>query len=163
MGLRDQLERKPVRTATFPVAVQDTAALEVALEEAQTLLLRAQADDVQSGADAPSQATLDAQEAYDGALARVQACYVDVELESMDPDAFEVLCAEHTGEDGELDIDEFRPYLVAACVTDTELQDADWWQAQLSSKRWATGEREALYALCWRLNFSPPRGRLGKG
>src|SRR3546814_1674833 len=84
-------------------------------------------------------------------------------LASVEPDEFEKLLAEHTDADGELDVETFRPILAAACATDPELKDPAWWAEQMASAKWALGEREALYVACWRLNFSPPRGGLGKG
>lgn len=163
MGVRDRLEGKGRRTATVPVPVEDPAEHEKALEAAETFLAAARARDAREDAQTPSQAVLDAQAVCDGALARLEACFERVEFGSMEPAAFEALLAEHTDVEGELDVDTFRPILIAACATDSELQDAAWWAEQLGTPKWAHGEREALYVACWRLNFSPPRGRLGKG
>lgn len=163
MGARDRIEGKERRSTTiFRVPLADPTQAEEALEDARTFLTAETARDAQAGADAPSQATLEAQEVYDGALARVEECFEPVELAALEPAEFEALLAEHAGEDGDLDVETFRPALVAACVTDPELKDPAWWAEQFESKKWALGEREAMYVACWRLNFSPPRGRLGK-
>lgn len=164
MGARDRIEGKQRRTTTIVrVPLADPTEAEEALEQAQTFLTAELAKDAQPGADAPSRATLQAQVVYDGALARVEECFEPVELAAMEPAEFEALLAEHAGEDGELDVETFRPILVAACATDPELKEPAWWAEQFASKKWALGEREAMYVACWRLNFSPPRGRLGKG
>lgn len=163
MSARDRIEGKKRRTSIFHVPLQDPTEPEQALEDAQTFLTAARAKDAKSATDAPSQATLEAQAVYDGALARVQECFEPVELASMEPEAFEELIAEHVDADGEADSDALRPILAAACATDPELKDPAWWAEQLDSEKWALGEREALYVACWRLNYSPPRGRLGKG
>lgn len=103
-----------------------------------------------TGGDEATTADLEAE--MHQAEANLEALYVDVVLQALEPGDFEALVDAHTDADGGIDRAAFLPEALAASAADESLQDEDWWREQLATPRWTDGERSILFATVSALN-----------
>lgn len=156
MSLRDRLSAKARRHLDHPVVIDDpqVAAAEVGAQEQLLLAARMSGDRAEI-----ERATA----AVEAARAAVAACFAMVGFDALDPVDYEELTRSFLDDDGRLDIDAVLPALAAACASDEDLRDPQWWAAELASGRWNAGEVRHLFAELTALNMSIPPAGLGKG
>jgi hypothetical protein len=90
---------------------------------------------------------------------------VEIELQSLPDDQWEAAIAELGDEDREnFNLSSILAVLTAASCTDPELQDTEWWAAQLARPEWTDGDKSSLASTLLNLNvFAPRFEALGKG
>lgn len=143
-SLKERLAAKKKRRVVLPVTVAEATDEEAArLTLAQAQLLKA----ISEGKD-----TADLEAEVEAAK---EANQVDVAFTATDPDTFEKVIANYQGEDG-IDRERALPVVAALCADDPELQDDEWWTAELSSGKWNHGERLALWRALLHINSSSP-------
>jgi hypothetical protein len=171
VSLRDLIEAKQRRTATHPILVGNPSA---AVAETKRLAseflehMRVVADKKKAGkkptkADTDKQAKIEAD--LEAAQARRAEMTVEIELQSLPDDEWEAAIAELGDEDREnFNLSSILAVLTAASCTDPELQDAEWWAAQLARPEWTDGDKSSLASTLLNLNvFAPRFEALGKG
>ena len=161
MSLRALIEGKQRRTAKLPILVGD---LHAASAEVATLRAALQIQQAQRGARAkPTKAQEKTRADLQAALERQAACVVEIELQALPDDQWDVLFADlQEDESGELDLASIHAPLLAASCTDPELQDAEWWAEQLKQPHWSKGDRASISATLLQLNTYTPQGVPGK-
>ena len=161
-SLKSRLEGKPRHRVTYLVQVADTTDAEAALDVARravALLELTGAQNDESRDDDLTQARAEQQDA----TAALSACYepvVFVALSNLDMERIE---SAHQDAKGELDRSTIGPVLAAACAEDEDLQDAEWWRAQLAGEQWSMGDKDSLVTTLLTLNWHTPPASLPKG
>jgi hypothetical protein len=171
MSLRDLIEAKQRRTANHPILVGNPSAAAAEVKALLGSLLehsRAVAEKRKTGkrptkADGEREAQLKAD--LEAAEKRRAAMTVEIELQSLPDDEWEALIAELDDEARErYELTSILAVLTAASCTDPELQDAEWWAAQLKRPEWTDGDKSSLASTLLNLNvFAPRFEALGKG
>lgn len=156
MSLRDRLSAKARRHLDHPVVIDDLQVAAAAVGAQEQLLWAAR-----MGGDAAEIEAATA--AVAAAKAAVTACYEFVGFDALDPNDYEELTRSCLDDDGRLDIDAVLPALAAACATDEDLRDPQYWASELGSGRWNAGEVAHLFAELTALNQAIPPAGLGKG
>ncbi|GAA2242488.1 hypothetical protein GCM10010401_14250 [Rarobacter faecitabidus] len=155
-SIKEQLEAKRRRTASVLIPVEDARREASEMERAKGRLALALAEESQ-GDTSELEAELEA------AVSAWQAKHAEVVFQALGSDVYEGLLAPHYGAGGDLDPVAATPVLAAACAVDEDLQDIDWWIAQVASDRWSRGERADLFTALLQLNVdglyrSVPKG-----
>jgi len=171
VGVRDLIEAKQRRTASQPILVGNPSAAVAEVKQLSVDLLehmRAMAAKKQAGkkptkADTDHEAKLKAD--LESAQKRHASMTVEIELQSLPDDEWEAAIAELDGDAREnYDLSSILAVLLAASCTDPELQDAEWWAAQLARPEWTDGDKSSVAATLLNLNvFAPRFEALGKG
>lgn len=156
MSVRDRLSAKGRRHLDHPVVIDDPEAAAAAVAAQDQLLWAAR---MQGDQDEIERASA----ALEKAKAAAAACYEWISFDALDPTDYEDLTTRFLMEDGRLDVDAVLPALAAACATDEDLQDPEYWAAELGSGRWNAGEVHHLFAELTALNQGIPPAGLGKG
>ena len=169
MGLRDLIEGKQRRTAKVPILIGNpsAAAAEVATFRVALATHLAEMDGkrpkkpTKADQDREKQLRADLEEAE----RRHAAIVVDVEVQSLPEDEWEAALAGLPEEAREsYELNDILAVLLAASCVDEELQDADWWAAQLARPTWTDGDKSAISRTLLELNVLVPRlAALGKG
>lgn len=171
MGVRDRIEAKQRRTATWPLLVGNPSAAAAEVETFRKALAAHQAVQAErkKAGKRPTKADLQREGKLradlQAALARMAESVEMVELQSLPDDEWEALFGPiEPGEDGDYDLSSIHAVALAASCTDPELQDADWWAQQFARPEWSKGDRSTLSRLLLELNVYAPRfDALGKG
>lgn len=170
MSLRERLAAKARRRAVYRVQIDDTAAAERTFQaHAAALALKLSTRPALEAEEGFDVAAFDVdvarlQASVDAARADLDACYVDVELQALPDDEWDaVLATSPRGDDGDIDLDDVRAALLAACAVDPELQDEQFWTERLADPAWTKGEKIALNNTLLALNLNAPAGSQGKG
>lgn len=171
MGVRELIEGKQRRTATHPILVGNPSAAAAELKQLQASLLehvKALGDKSRAGkkptkADNDRESQLKA--AIEAAESRRAAMTVDIELQSLPDYEWEAALEQLDDDEREkYELNGILAVLLAASCTDPELQDAEWWAAQLKRPEWTDGDKSALSQVLLSLNvFAPRFEALGKG
>lgn len=156
MSLRDRLSAKARRHLDHPVVIDDPQVAAAAVGVQEQLWFAAR----MSGEAAEIERTKAALEAAKAALT---ACYEFVGFDALDPNDYEDLTRSFLDDDGRLDVDAVLPALAAACASDEDLRDPEYWATELGSGRWNAGEIHHLFAELTALNQAIPPAGLGKG
>lgn len=144
--VKERLEAKRRNRTSVLVQVEDPRAAANALDTAKSRLALAMSEDTASK-DFTALET-----AVEETAAAWRACHVEVEFQSLQADEYEAITARCRKGDGDLDSVAVTPLLAAACAVDEELQDVDWWTAQLASESWSAGERVDLFSALIQVN-----------
>lgn len=171
MGLRDLIEAKQRRTATWPLLVGNPSAAAAAVETARKALAVHEAGVEGKKAQSKKPTAADRKrgeqlrDALKAAVEDYLALTVEVELQALPDDEWESLFGPlEPDESGDLDITSILAPLLGASCTDPELQDADWWAAQLARPEWTDGDKATLSRTLLELNvYAPQFAALGKG
>ena len=170
-SLRDRIEAKTRRTASFPLQVGDgaaaaedvavhRAALEMHLNKVQQRVAEsggAQTEEEQKRTIVLRGAL---KEAKDGQADTV----VMVELQALPDDEWDAILGEALEDEaGDIDLDDVRGALLAASCVDETLRDQAWWDSQLADPKFSKGDKIAITNTLLRLNLNTPDGRAGKG
>lgn len=170
-SLRNRIEAKARRTATFPLQVGDTAAAaaEVAVCRAALELYQEQVKgriDAHGGpqTDEEQKRTLVLRGQLKEARDREAETVALVEIQALPDDEWDAILGEAPEDEaGDIDLNDVRALLLAASCTDPELQDATWWEQQLARPEYSKGDKLAITNTLLRLNLNTPDGRQGKG
>lgn len=171
MSLRDRISAKQRRTATWPLLVGNPAAAAAEVETFRKALAAHEAvqGERKKAGKRPTKADRERGEQLradlTAALQRAADTVVMVELQSLPDDEWEALFGPiEPDEDGDYDLREIHAVMLAASCTDPELQDAQWWEQELSGPQWTAGDRSTLSRVLLELNVYAPRfDALGKG
>lgn len=171
MSVRSLIEGKQRRTANWPLLVGNPSAAAAEVETFRKALvshqralgLKKEAGKRPTKVDTQRETQL--RDDLKAALDRAVATVVYIELQSLPDDQWEALFADlEPDAAGDLDLGPIHASLLAASCTDPELQDVDWWTAQLKRPEWTDGDKAALSRLLLELNaFAPQFDALGKG
>lgn len=170
-SLRERIEAKKRRTASFPLQLGDAAAAAAevqvrrgALDLHQRQVAERTDRDGGQPTEAEAKRTIVLRGALREATERREETVVDVELQSLEDSVWDEVLS-HAGEDenGDIDLDDVRAELLAASCTDESLRDADWWTEQLAKPSFSKGDKLAINNLLMSLNLNTPAGRQGKG
>lgn len=160
-SLKGRLSAKTRRTALVPIQVSDPGAAREAYEEAEQTYLVHRVAEASGAGEVAAKDVAAKKRARDKAKAELRKHFVDVEFAAGSPADVERILAAHTDKDGGWSLDAL-PELAALCVTDADLQDADWWTEQLDGGTWSTGERRDLWLQLLGLNIDLPSEGLPK-
>lgn len=171
MGLRDLIEAKQRRTARLPILVGNpsAAAAEVDTFRGALILHLAEMEAKKQDGKKATKADQDKERKLREDLAAAQdrqaATVVEIEVQSLPDDDWEAVVATLPADDRErFELNAILAPLLAASCTDPELQDAEWWAAQLSQPTWTDGDKAAISRTLLELNvFAPRFEALGKG
>jgi hypothetical protein len=170
VSLRERLAAKARKRTIYRVQVDDTAAAERALQvRVAALELKVALRPKLEAEDGFDVAAFDAdlvvlRDQVAEARAQHEACYADVELQSLPPDEWDaVLATAPRDADGDVDLDDVRAVLLAASCVDEDLRDVEFWTERLADPAWTKGEKVALNNTLVQLNLNAPAGRQGKG
>lgn len=169
MGLRDLIEGKQRRTAKVPILIGNpsVAAAEVTTFRVALAAHLAEVDGRKP--KKPTKADTDREKQLRANLAEAEqrqaAMLVEVEVQSLPDDEWETALATLPEEDRDsYELNGILAALLAASCTDPELQDADWWAAQLKRPEWTDGDKSTISRTLLELNVLMPRlAALGKG
>lgn len=170
MSLRARIEAKARRTATFPLQVGDVAAAAAAVQthraalDAHLTVLRQRTETGTPAGDADHERTEQLRRQLTAAKQAEAGTVVLIELQSIPDTEFDhILGAADVDEDGDVDLDDYRAVLLAACCVDPELRDEAWWETQLARPEYSKGDKLAINNALLALNMNVPDGRQGKG
>lgn len=170
-SLRERIEAKERRKATFPMQVGDAAAAQAQVQMARAALDVHQKQvkgrrDEQGGQPTEPEAkrTIVLRGVLKEAKDRLAATVADIELLSLPDDVWDrVLGGAPEDEAGDIDLDDVRAELLAESCVDPDLQDAAWWEQQMARPEFSKGDKIALNNTLLALNLNTPTGRQGKG
>lgn len=157
MSVKKRLAAKQRRVLEVPVQVSEPGPARARLEEASKALVMAEFS------KRPEEELEPLRAAKAAAEAALEECFERVQFGSLLPADMERLVAAHTKPDGETDDVTLTPVLAAACATDSDLQDEEWWTQQLISGSWSYGERADLYTQLIALNYDTSAPSAPKG
>lgn len=164
MGLRELIEGKQRRTAKLPILVGDpsAAAAEVDTFRSALAVHLAEVEMKKGAGKRPSKADGEREQQLrddlKAAQDRMAATVVEVEVQSLSDDEWEAALAGLPDDDREnFELDAIHAPLLAASCTDPELQDADWWAAQLKGEAWTDGDKAVISQTLLQLNVLAPR------
>lgn len=171
MSLRDRIEGKQRRTATWPLLVGNPSAAAAEVETFRKALGVHQAvmERMRQAKKRPTKADKEREEQLradlQASLERAAATVVNIELQSLPEDEWEALFGPlEPDEGGDYDLGPIHAVSLAAMCTDPELQDAGWWTEQLKQPAWTQGDKAMLSRVLLELNsFAPRLDVLGKG
>lgn len=95
------------------------------------------------------------------AKAALEACYVEVTIQALEPDALEKLIGKHPPTEaqekrgGVYNPDTFPAALLAACLLDSDITEEDWLE-YLNKGPLSAGEGTALFNKAWAVNYRAP-------
>lgn len=162
MSIRERIQAKQRRRSVIPILVSDPSQDVVELQAVSVAL-------GQAGARGDDAAVAQLQSQAEELGEKVQSHWAHVEILALPSAEWEAAVAAYqtitVNEDGPTAVMDWAtclaPILAASCV-DPELQDAEWWQAQLSSDGWSEGDLDAVRGAVLRLNVEAAEARAPK-
>lgn len=155
-GLRAKLEAKERRRLAVPIQASDPSRDYEAYLGTSAALVSAQANKESS----PDYVAQLAKQLAEGEQ-RYRDHFVEIELQAMSRDDWEAAMSRWQGDEVIDWAAALAPLLAESC-TDTELQDAEWWRAQLGKPEWTEGDTDALKSALLTLNVMAFEARYPK-